>query len=132
VLSINPETIGNQFNLALTILCQARYQLALKEYERGLEQVKAKPALRRRMLLHVSLGDPGLVEREWQVQSDADEVRKVKELLSEALKEARARLQLSSPSPPPFRLRSKHRDAAVTLAATRRTPCERLSLQQPA
>jgi hypothetical protein len=65
LLSINFETIGNQFNLVPTILCLACHQLVFTEYERGLEQVKAEPALWRRTLLHVSLGYPGPAERWW-------------------------------------------------------------------
>jgi tetratricopeptide (TPR) repeat protein len=56
-LSLNPLALSDQFNLALALLCSDRVGLALREYEKGVEQTQKKPPLRQRGLLYVARND---------------------------------------------------------------------------
>jgi tetratricopeptide (TPR) repeat protein len=56
-LHLAPNEISLQFDLALTLLCNERYGLALREYQRGVELIERKPVQRRMGLLIVAIGD---------------------------------------------------------------------------
>jgi len=94
-LSLNPDAISDQFNLALTLLCGARTSLALHEYEKGLEQTKAKLPIRQRGLLQVAYNDLRV-----SAQADstrASEFQQPMALLASALAQARAEATTAQP-----------------------------------
>jgi len=93
-LSLDAEDPSTQFNLALVFMCSERYDLAFKEYERGLEFTNQKPILQQRGLLSVALVD---LKEAVKAKPALEKVQKVQEalvLLENAL--AKATKQVSS------------------------------------
>jgi tetratricopeptide (TPR) repeat protein len=57
ILARDPGRATDQFDLAAALMGGGRYELSLREYERGVDLVRRQDALRRRGLLRVALVD---------------------------------------------------------------------------
>lgn len=77
-----------QFDLSLSLMCSERYELALQEYEKGLEMIGDKPLLRRCGLLSVALFDFKDTIKNNPELEKVKEAKKVLDLLEKALAEA--------------------------------------------
>src|SRR5205085_1880558 len=114
-LSLNPDSISDQFNLALTLLCGERVSLALHEYEKGLAQTKAKPLVRQRGLLQIAYND--LKASLKAEPSRASDFQRPLDMLANALTQARAEPPTAQPAPHGQSASESQTEAAADQAA---------------
>ena len=94
-LSLNPQMIDAQFDLALALLCGKRYDLGLKEYLRGSEIAKKQSDILRRRGI-ISLALRSLVETaDEQMGVDAKKKEEVKKILVNEMQEIRGKLEVN-------------------------------------
>jgi tetratricopeptide (TPR) repeat protein len=77
-ISLDSDIISAQFDVALSLMCSGRYELGLREYQRGLDLTDRKHVLRRRGLLYVALDD---LREAITAQPDLKKVKEVREAL---------------------------------------------------
>src|ERR1043166_1237856 len=79
-LSVSPESVSDQFNLALTMLCAGRREAGLREYELGMKMVASKPPPLRHGMILVARDD--LEVRARALPGLADDVAEALQILS--------------------------------------------------
>lgn len=86
-LAFAPDAIYDQFNLALAMTCTKRYDLAEREYRKGLNLAQSKSQLRQRGLVYVALDDLRVALKALPELGKSEEVLKIKGLLEDAYNE---------------------------------------------
>lgn len=89
VLALNPNGISDQFDLALSLLCNGQHDLALREYQRGLDMAQSKPPLRQIGLISIALDDLRVTVKAVPELASIEEVPKIVKLLQSACDEAK-------------------------------------------
>jgi tetratricopeptide (TPR) repeat protein len=80
--------LSTQFDLSLSLMCSERYELALQEYQKGLDMIVNKSAPRRCGLLSVALIDFQDATKNNPQLNEIKQVETVKKLLNKAVDEA--------------------------------------------
>jgi len=85
-VSLDPEAAHTQFDLALALMCNERYVLSLREYQKGLKMVKVADPQRQRGLLSVAFEDLSQALKKQPSLWESKEAQEAKALLKDALK----------------------------------------------
>jgi tetratricopeptide (TPR) repeat protein len=87
-LSLDPNLLSSQFDLGLILAAFRRFEVALREYQRGLELAGQLPPACRRGFLHVGLVDLQTTMKASPKVAEAPEVQEAASLLQQALEQA--------------------------------------------
>ncbi len=86
VVSHQPDRLSYRFDLALSMMCSGRHELAEKEYRTGVQLVSAKNPLRRRSLLRVAIDDLADASRTHPELVSAPQMQRFITILTEVYK----------------------------------------------
>lgn len=92
-LTLYPEGLSDHLNLALTLMCDKRYGLAIREYELSIQNIRSKPLLRQRGLLYTAFDDIKVEIDRKRIAISNKEAQRAFEMLSNELTRTKELIQ---------------------------------------